>query len=483
MKFRFAMAAVALTVLVTGCGTRVKDQTADGNNAVSGQGAGGGATTGTGTPGGSGSGTNANMFGSLPVPCGPKTSADANTATGLGVTENEIHVTTISDPGGAKPGLDQGMFDSMKAFAQWCNGFGGINGRKLIVDFKDAKLVQYKDRIAEACQDSFALVGGLGVLDELGAQDAVDCGLPNVPGAAVSPKVSGSSLTIQPLPNPPQKYNVGPGLWVKSVFPDSITQASSIYSKFATTEVQSNRLVEGYEQIGYKFVYRQSANVNESNWGPLVVAMKNNDVKYFTLTSSFEEIIPLQKEMANQGYHPEVTELETNFYDARYPEQALAQGADTTSTYVRLTVWPFEDADQNPAMKSYLEQLQKAVPDAVPAELGVQSWSAGLLFATAAKAAGGNLTRQTLMDQLRKITTWNGGGLHGTSNPGDGIPATCFVMMKVQDGKFVRAYPLPDKDAAVYNNDTQKGMACPSQQEAIVPLKGDYGVGAEPKGK
>jgi ABC-type branched-subunit amino acid transport system substrate-binding protein len=483
-KVRFAaVLLLALALLAAGCGTRVKEQTeAAGNGGLGGdpnQSAPGGATPGGTTAGGGPAGPTGPMFGTLPVPCGPNTSGAALAATGLGVTESEIVVSTISDPGGAKPGLNQSLFDSMAAFAKWCNGFGGINGRKLVVEQRDAKLVQYKEMVVQSCGDSLALVGGLGALDSLGAQDQVDCGLVNVPAAAVSADASDADFTYSPLPNPANRYFVGPTDWVKANYPDTITQGAAIYSKFAPIETQSNKLVEGYEARGFKFPYHQSSNINEENWGPIVVAMKNQGVKYLTLTSSFEEIIPLQKTMAAQGWHPEVTELETNFYDQRYPEQAKELGADTTNTYVRLTVWPFEEKDDNPAMKSYLELLEKGVPGAIPAELGVQAWSAGLLFATAAKAAGPNLTRETLMAELEKVHSWNAGGLHGTTDPGTHTGAHCFVMMKVDDGKFVRAYPLPDKDAAVYNNDDLKGMACP--KDSVVELKGDYGHGAKAK--
>ena len=477
------MGVFVVALLAVGCGTRVPDQTTAAGNGLGGQtgsgpgGTGVGSGSGAGSAGGSGAGANA--FGTLANPCGPSTGG-ANAATAQGVTETEIRVSTIADPGGAKPGLNQGIHDSMKAFADWCNGFGGINGRKLIVDLKDAKLTQYKDRVVEACQDSFALVGGLGVLDQLGAQDAVDCGLPNVPAAAVSPEATEADYTVQPLPNPLKTYQVGSGMWVKDTFPGVADKASALYSKLSIIEAQSNRLVEAYTSIGYTFIYRQSANINETNWGPLVVAMKNQGVKYMTLTSSFEDIVPLQKEMAAQNYRPEVTELETNFYNVKYPQLAKEQGADTTNSYVKLPIWPFEEADKNPAMSTYLSVLKKSVPEAQPEELGVQAFSAGLLFATAAKAAGPQLTREALLTELHKVHEWTGGGLHGQSDPGANVPTSCFLMMKVEAGDnpgFSRYFPLPDKDKAIY--DKGNGWSCPDN--ATVQLKADYGQGAKAK--
>ncbi len=122
-------------------------------------------------------------------------------------------------------------------------------------------------------------------------------------------------------------------------------KAAALRSKLSITENQSNRLVEAYEQVGFDFTYVEAAAIGETNWAPLVIAMKNQDVGFMTLTSSFEEAIPLQNEMALQGFEPDLTELETNFYNAKYPAQA---GSVADGTIVRLTVLPFEEADRNP---------------------------------------------------------------------------------------------------------------------------------------
>lgn len=474
MKTRLVIVLAMVGLVAAACGTRVPDQTKA--NAA------GGLTTGGGTSAGGQSAAGAAvsadgkvMFGSVESPCGP---GDAKGATDIGVTDTEIHVGTIADVSGPKPGLNKGMHDSMKAFEKWCNDQGGILGRKLVVELLDSKLLNYQDTIKGACNTQLALVGGLGVLDQTGAQDAVDCGLVLVPGAAVSPEQTEASNVVQPMPNLIHRYLVGPADWVAKTYPDSIKKAGNVYSNFQTTKQQSDKLIEAYKQSGFDFTFHEAANVNESNWAPIVVAMKNKGVDYFTLTSSFEEIVPLLAAMQQQDYKPKVIELETNFYNSKFPKDA---GATADGTFVRLTAWPFEEADKNPAMQQYLQALKAAVPDAEPELLGVQAWSAGLLFATAAKATGSNLTRTTLFDELKKIHKWNGGGLQGTSDPGSSTPSTCFIIMEVKDGGFVRKYPLEDADAAVYNNDVAKGMACPSADDGLATLTGDYGQGAKKK--
>ena len=89
----------------------------------------------------------------------------------------------------------------------------------------------------------------------------------------------------------------------------------------------------------------------------------------------------LQQALLEIDYQPEVTLLETNFYDPVYLEAAGAAGE---GTYIRMVFTPFEEAADNPATARYLD-LVEAV-DGKVALLGAQSMSAWLLFATAAKA-------------------------------------------------------------------------------------------------
>jgi ABC-type branched-subunit amino acid transport system substrate-binding protein len=469
MRTRTMVAAGLVAALVlAGCGSRTTDAAPQGQS--------GGVDAPAGEPPGTvASGTRSSSFGTLANPCGPNEAGSENSASDLGVTADEIVVTTIADPGGPKPGLDQGMFDSMVAFADWCNSFGGINGRTLTVMQRDAKVFEYQQRVVEACEDSFALVGGLGVTDQLGAQQAIDCGLVNVPGATGSAEQSNADLTYQPLPSPTQTYPIGSGTWIADRFPEVKAKAAAIYSQVPSAKMQASRTIEAYESIGYTFLSNEAANVGETNWGPLVVHLKDAGAQYFTFTSTFEELVPMQKEMGAQGYQPVVTELLPNFYNAKYPQLAKEQGAQVDGVYVKLSTWPFEEADERPAMRQYLDALEAGVPGAEPEQLGVQAFSAGLLFATAAKAAGNDLTRDRLVEQLQQIHEWDGGGLHGTSNPGDNLGTPCFVMMGLSYDGFARAYPLPDQDAEVY--EAGDGMACPA--DSMLPLTTNYGEGAK----
>jgi hypothetical protein len=149
-------------------------------------------------------------FGTLKDVCGPAPSGETNTASDQGVTADEIEIGTISDPGFAgRPGLNQELFDASHVFEDWCNAAGGINGRKIKVVERDAKLTEYKQRITEACASDFFLVGGGAVFDDTGQNERLSCLLPDVPAYLVSPTARGADLEAPPLPSALDEISVG----------------------------------------------------------------------------------------------------------------------------------------------------------------------------------------------------------------------------------------------------------------------------------
>ena len=100
----------------------------------------------------------------LASPCGHGT---ATGATANGVTDTSITIGYGDDAGyAAAPGLDKEMSDAMKPMIGWCNAQGGINGRKIVGNYYDAKVLQVTQAMTQACNDKvFMLVGQGFVLD------------------------------------------------------------------------------------------------------------------------------------------------------------------------------------------------------------------------------------------------------------------------------------------------------------------------------
>jgi ABC-type branched-subunit amino acid transport system substrate-binding protein len=172
------------------------------------------------------------------------------------------------------------------------------------------------------------------------------------------------------------------------------------------------------------------------NWGPIVSTVRDAGTEWITDITTLAEMEHLLQAMSDAGWKPTVVDLGQQYYDESLPGKPGTDGALVLTNTV-----PFEEADRSPALQLYLKWLERASPRTSPTTLGVQAFSAGLLFAQAAAAAGSDLTRDNLIAELEKIKHWDGGGLQAPSNPGDNQGLRCFLYVQVRGSKFVRYWP------------------------------------------
>lgn len=475
MKNRSIGLICVLVLVAAGCGSRLSDA-----ELSSGSGTGGGSTASGATdaskgpgisPGGGGDAKGGGpKVGTLPLPCGQAEGGAASTQAPAGdvpgVTADTIKIAVISDRAGQVKVPTISIEESMKAFVGFCNSFGGINGRKLELTTIDSKLFQHLEATKAACGAGvFAIVGSGSVTDNTGAQAMVDCGLIEVPAYTVSAAKGLSDNVVAPLPNPTGAFNVGPARWVKKEHPQAIKKGAIIHSRIEVVDIQAERLKQAYEAQGYTFVYDKATAVIQESYASEAKAMKDAGVEYVTMVSATSETVKMLRDMKTQGFQPEVIDLGQQFYDPDLLAEPGAEGA-----IVQLNTVPFEEQKDSPALAAFLDAYDKVSgtkPE--PSSLGVQAFSAGLLFATAAKAAGPDLTRSTVLAELKKIKSWDGGGLHFLADPGDNKVSTCFMYDVVKGGKFTRLHPT-------------KAATFDCNKDYAFDLNNDYGGGAKKAG-
>lgn len=431
---------VAVVALVTvGCGDRGSDS--------SGGVAGGSSTTAPTTAPTAAAGD----WGDLKGVCGAKekggeVAADDN----QGVSADTIKLGTIADPGFAgRLGLNQELFDAGDAFVEWCNAAGGINGKKLELTKHDAALSDYQPVMEDACKTDFAMVGGGALQDNLWPTVGAACGLIDIPGFSVTAQKAGlagedptASRSVQPVPNPGDRYPVGPAQIIADKYPGTEDHLGFLYGDFQTTIDQKVKERQAFEKAGFTVVQDTAYNIGgESNWKPFATALESDGVTFMKFIGEGANAGNLEQAMKQVGYVPKVRYYETNFYDQTFLDAAgdAAEGAFIGTAYI-----PMEEAADHPATQLYLDNLDKT--GGKKAVLGIQSTSAWLLFATLAKACDqdNDLTRDCILKGAKKVTEWTGGGLHAPTSPATNEGAQCFVVLQVKDGKFTRWTPTDE---------------------------------------
>jgi hypothetical protein len=418
---QFAVALLAVGALLAGCSSGRSSSSPPDTSAV----------TKTTTS------ASATSFGDLASPCGP---GDATGATDTGVTNDAISIGYGDDAGfPSSPGLNHQMSDAVKAMVKWCNGQGGINGRQIDARYYDAKITEVANVWTDACPKEFFMVGQGFSLDA--GQETIrrGCGLPSVPGFAVSPQHSSAPLKYEPSPVPADYTVASAAAQLAKLFPDEVAHAATTFANYSATIDSKDKVLSAFPEFGWKFLdCPQQYNIQgEADWKPFAQKLKDCGAQMVYFSGSpypnFENLLTAADQL---DYHP-VWYVDVNFYDKDFAAWNTTGLAD--KVYFRSSIALFEEADQNPATQQYLDIVKADGGDA--STLGMQSASAFLLWATAAKACGSDLTRACVVDKLGAIHDWTGGGLGSAADPGANLPTQCGMLAKVSGTGFERVTP------------------------------------------
>lgn len=406
-------------------------------------------------------------FGTLDKVCGPAPASGPGKSDSQGVTADSVTIGTISDPkNSARPGLNQELFDAGEVFTKWCNDLGGINGHKIDLKEHDAGLFNYKQAITEACQSDFALVGGGGVFDDQGQEERVKCLLPDFPAYVVTPKARASDLLVQSTPTPNNKLNVGTFRYLNDTFPDAKDKIGFIWGDLPSLTTNKDQYKEAGEALGWKVVDEEKyPATGTSNWVPYAQSIANKGVKGLYYVGEPENLALLVNAFAQINYKLDYIVSAANQYDEK-----LLQGAQSSlavaPVYVIENFVPFEGIAQNPALQTYEALFKKYKPSGKShASLGLNSMSAWLMFAEAAKKCIDGLTRKCVYDAAHAITKWDAGGMAAPSDPSTSTPSNCTVTVEA----------TPDGFKTIKWHANQGIFNCDPAN--LVDLKGNYGSG------
>lgn len=412
-------------------------------------------------------------WGDLPTPCGKgdfKVKADE-----AGTGADKLYLGVANDRGAdIRPGLNKELWDASQAFSDWCNAQGGIGGLQIQLVDLDAKLFQVEAAMSTACTGVFAMVGGAFTQDqmEFSGKDGSDfhkCKLIDIPAFAVSVEKGLSNGQVQPIPNPQNKE---PEQWImdfKKLYPKESAKNISVVGDLPSLETVHQQFNAAVKSVGgiEQLPSLSYPVTGMSDWTPLAQKIIDSGATSLYWVGEPSNAANLMAKLKEQGWKG-VALNETNIYDPIY---FSAGPAAVEGSVIRLAVHPLEEADKWPAIEQYQENLKHYVPDGKQAALGLQSTSAWLLFATAAKACGekngGTIDRTCVLQQAAAQKDWTGGGTHVPTTPGHTTPPECGMLMVVKDGKFERLYPKVGGQ-----NDDGDGFHCPPDSIATVP--GDF---------
>jgi Periplasmic binding protein len=319
--------------------------------------------------------------------------------------------------------------------------------------------------MSEACREDFFMVGGGAVFDDTGQEDRLGCLLPDIAGFVVTSEAKGADLLVQPVPNTVDAVNVAAQLYVKERFPDTLDAVGYLTGNLPTTVTVSDQNKEAAEALGFETVHEAQYNAaGESSWAPFAEALRSNDVEGLQWTGEPENLAKLLQAVADLGYELEWVATAANHLDEKLIDQG---GGAVRNVFIAGSVVPYFQAEDSEATQQYLDLFDEYLPDGRKnAYLGYQGFSAWLLFATAVKACGSEVTRRCVFEEAQSVQDWTAGGLHAPTNPGEGRPPECALITEATPEGFQVAEEFEPSDGLYDCN-----------PDNVFQLEGDYGQG------
>lgn len=365
------------------------------------------------------------VFGELGRICGPA-EGDVTPSDVRGVTDTEINIAVLNDAGNeVSPGLGANYPKVAKAFAEWCNEAGGINGRKIVIHDRDAKLFNAAAVVLDACQEDFMMVGGGAALDADITEPRLECGLGNIP--ALNPSYDGQISDLQAVVGRTTKDIGNWALFrlLKDEFADAFQKIGILAIDTPDVRIAYERLQSVLEAQGLNVTSFQAIAVNFDNVRTYIQPLVGTS-EAAVISMPVVEIFRAMKDV---GYEPEVVVDQGSIFYSNSALETLAQGRPDAPFFTATTTFPLDRASENTTAQKLIEVETAAFGKPDPAN--VTPWITWLLFAKAASACD-VLTVECVIDNATQDKAYTAGGLMAPIDLTDPtLPNSCIAVIEV----------------------------------------------------
>lgn len=352
-----------------------------------------------------------------------------------GAGEREIVFGSVSSVTGLFSNfmLPQGA----RAYFKKVNAGGGVNGRQvrlLIYDDQwDATRHAALTRQALENDKVFAFVANMAPLSQQGGRAFVE--------ASKVPVIGGDIINLKTWGVSPNYY---PESYMESVTGGRLAGrwAAELGCKkvagFGIGADESRSWAQNFEKglkdKGYPgFTYYSDISLAETDYTPYVATAKSKGVDCLTLGGQTTNFIRLRKAQDQQNYSP--TWIQTSaLYD---PLWAQTFPKNTAPIYSAVQFDIKEEAGSNPAVKEFLDAMNRFEPGVNQNGYALLAWASGKIAVEAVRRAGNQLTRAQMFSVLDGMTGFNPGMVPAvTFGAGPKPGASCGNIVQFEDGAW-----------------------------------------------
>jgi len=366
-----------------------------------------------------------------PIPTPPPV-----TQPGLSNTTIRLAVVFDDETQGVADRLFRDAWLGMLAWENEINSNGGLGGRFVQVVPVDSRLFDHRSALELVCQgDFFAIVGSHSLGDSDGAEllGSEACNIADFPGQVYGSRRAASPVTLLSNPFLNDVRQAGPARVLVERFPAAAENLGLLRYFALDLGDETERQREMFFGQGANVVFELPVDLEDDPEDRIVGRWEDSDADSLVWVADPARLIELLEALEE-------------------PPSDAVEGV-----YTWIDHSPFESPYARGDLFVYRANLASVAPEAGWSDIGLQSWMAGRLFeavfARLIELEPEAPTREQLIQIARETEFWNANGIISDTKPSLRVPSECFVLMVVENGRWVQSHPAPprDKDCAPEN--------------------------------
>ena len=269
-----------------------------------------------------------------------------------GVSDKSINIAVFNDASNTiTPGLEVEFPQQAQAFADWCNAAGGINGRKIVIDNRDAALFNAAQQATAACQSDFMAVGGGMALDQPSVPIREKCGLGQISGYVVSNASDLASDQVDPSGINTDSVSSGWFGALAKAYPKAVETAGMGGSDTPSVLQPETKYEFGAEAQGWKIADFLEPPVSVENWAPYVEDYQQKGVEALWPADN-SNFTPFAQAMTTAGFKPAFVALGTQFADSE-TQKAVVDNPNLPPSTSRRSGGPWRRLRRTPRLRNW----------------------------------------------------------------------------------------------------------------------------------
>jgi ABC-type branched-subunit amino acid transport system substrate-binding protein len=362
---------------------------------------------------------------------------------GPGVTPSTITIGNVSTVTGPVAGLFTSARLGVQAFVDYQNSIGGVCGRKLTLHSGDDNMEQAQNSttVQSIAGQVLSFVGNFSAADDGGAAAIAAANVPDI-GEAATPARFNLPQNFSPMPQPPG-FQTGAYKYFAQKFGPSVIQHMAILeANVGAAQSLGAAQEKVMESLGYKFVYTaNSVSPTTTDYGSYIAAMKAAGVQGIVWNATAGQYGAMASQMYADGFTIPFANWGPAAYDPQFTTTA-GPGANGAILWQNWAMYEGQDAAAVPEVALFDKWYGQVSGGQAPTLYALFGWLSGMIFVQGINA-GGAPTRAALFNGLKTVTNFDGNGLEAPDNPAGKGPPACFLIIDVNNGKFVRDSATP----------------------------------------